>query len=141
MIEDNEDQQILMKYLLKKQLQEVITVGANTSGQALDYLEKCRVGKQDFPKLILLDLHLPKREDGWELLRHLRNHSSYKHIPVVIVSYSRDLRDVEESYYWGASSYLVKPVFGEDWSDHIKSVWHQWKNITYQAQNENSYLG
>lgn len=61
------------------------------------------------PVLILLDLKLPRRS-GQEVLVWLRQQSDLKRLPVVILTSSRDMRDVNQAYDSGVNSYLVKPV-------------------------------
>lgn len=72
-----------------------------------------RFGADPPPKLILLDLKLPK-VDGIEVLRRLRADERTRTIPVVVLTSSQDDRDLIESYQLGVNSYVVKPVdFGQ----------------------------
>jgi len=65
------------------------------------------------PKVVLLDLKLPK-VDGLEVLRQIRGDERTRMLPVVIMTSSREERDVIESYKLGINSYIVKPMnFGE----------------------------
>jgi len=65
------------------------------------------------PRMILLDLKTPK-VDGLEVLRRLKSDARTRKVPVVVLTSSKEERDIEESYALGANSYLVKPVgFGE----------------------------
>lgn len=65
------------------------------------------------PKVVLLDLKLPK-VDGLEVLRRLKSDPGTRHIPVVVLTSSREERDIVESYKLGVNSYIVKPVdFGQ----------------------------
>jgi CheY-like chemotaxis protein len=89
--------------------------------QALDYLNyhgayANRAG--DNPGLILLDLKLPKI-DGLEVLRVIKTTASLKTIPVVVLTSSREERDLMESYDLGVNAYVVKPV---DFHDFMKAV-------------------
>jgi CheY-like chemotaxis protein len=84
--------------------------------EVLDYLN-CRgqfSGRtKGNPAFILLDLKMPK-VDGLEVLRQLKNSEEFKTIPVVVLTSSREERDLVESYRLGVNAYVVKPVgFGE----------------------------
>ena len=70
------------------------------------------------PKLILLDLKLPK-VDGLEILRQVKADERTKIIPVVVLTSSREEKDIIESYKLGVNSYMVKPV---DFDKFINSV-------------------
>lgn len=61
------------------------------------------------PKVVLLDLKLPK-VDGLEVLQRLKSDERTRTLPVVVLTSSREERDVRESYERGANSYIVKPV-------------------------------
>ncbi|WP_234734932.1 response regulator [Tellurirhabdus bombi] len=121
-VEDNVNEHLIMQYLMRKQFQNALHVGATSAGQALTYLENCRLRQQAMPKLILLDLYLPTQGEGWGLLRHLRCQAVYQRIPIVIISHSADAEDIELSYYWGADFYITKPVTIEGWLDTFQTL-------------------
>jgi CheY-like chemotaxis protein len=89
--------------------------------QALDFLHRrgahaSRTGPQ--PAVILLDLKMPK-VDGREVLRHVRTDPELRHIPVVILTSSREESDLLASYQLGANAFVVKPV---DFQEFISAV-------------------
>jgi CheY-like chemotaxis protein len=93
----------------------------NDGEQALDYLlrrggDAGRVGAQ--PAVILLDLKMPK-VDGHEVLRQIRANEELRLIPVVVLTSSREERDIYESYDNGANAYVVKPV---DFDEFITAI-------------------
>lgn len=77
------------------------------------------------PKLILLDLKLPK-VDGIEILRRLKSDERTKAIPVVIMTSSKEEKDMVDSYMLGVNSYLVKPVSFETFTKAIKDLGFYW---------------
>jgi len=77
------------------------------------------------PSLILLDLNLPK-VDGLEILKRIRADERIKSIPVVILTSSQNDRDRIESYKLGVSSYIVKPVGFEKFSQTVARIGLYW---------------
>jgi len=77
------------------------------------------------PRLIVLDLKLP-RVDGLEVLRRLKTNPHSRSIPVVILSSSRERRDLEESYQLGVNSYLVKPMDFVEFGETVRTLGRYW---------------
>lgn len=77
------------------------------------------------PKVVLLDLKLPK-VDGIEVLRQIRADERTKLLPVVILTSSRENRDVISAYQLGANSYIVKPVDFENFCDAVANMGLYW---------------
>ncbi|GAB3914804.1 response regulator [Larkinella knui] len=121
-VEDNLNHQLILHYLLRQQIKGVLPVGATSASQALAYLRNCHAQNTRMPAMILIDLYLPNRGDGWKLLRKIRSHARYRSIPVVIVSASAELSDIEQSYHFGANSYIVKPLTMEGWQDILPAI-------------------
>lgn len=77
------------------------------------------------PKVVLLDLHLPK-VDGLEVLRRLKSDPRTRTIPVVVLTSSREERDIIESYRLGVNSYIVKPVDFDQFTKAMQQVGFYW---------------
>ena len=79
----------------------------------------------DAPALILLDLKLPKIS-GHEVLRTLKTDDRTKHIPVIVLSSSKEDRDVERCYELGVNSYVVKPVDFGQFTETVQRIGTYW---------------
>jgi len=80
------------------------------------------------PAVILLDLKLPKI-GGKEVLRRIRADETLKHVPVVIMTFSREERDISEGYQLGVNAYVVKPVDFPDFVESVKGLGIFWAAI------------
>jgi two-component system response regulator len=117
LVADNPDDQALTLRALKANniMNEVVVV--EDGAEALEYLFRTgayadRAGEA-LPQVVLLDLKLPK-VDGLEVLKRLRAEPRTRMLPVVILTSSKEERDVASGYSLGANSYIRKPVdFGE----------------------------
>ncbi|MBU6400538.1 MAG: response regulator, partial [Verrucomicrobia bacterium] len=80
---------------------------------------------EDCPRLILLDLKLPKVE-GLGVLKRLKSDLRTKAIPVVVLTSSREEQDMARSYHLGVNSYIVKPVDFEQFSEAVRQLGLYW---------------
>lgn len=80
---------------------------------------------ENVPRVILLDLKLPK-VDGLEVLKRLKSDHRTRTIPVVVLTSSREERDIVESYQLGVNSYIVKPVDFEQFTQAVKHLGLYW---------------
>lgn len=78
-----------------------------------------------YPKLILLDLKMPK-VDGLEVLRQLKSNESTRFIPVVIMTSSKEEQDIFRSYNLGVNSFIVKPLVFSDFADTVSKLGMYW---------------
>lgn len=88
--------------------------------------------KSKLPRLILLDLKLPKI-NGTEVLKLLKTNERTKSIPIVVFTSSNEERDRMESYKSGVNSYLVKPLDADQFADHIKLIVNYWISLNVNA--------
>jgi two-component system response regulator len=88
---------------------------------------------EDSPKVILLDLKLPK-VDGLEVLRRVKADARLRAIPVVVLTTSREERDIIESYQLGVNSYIVKPVDFEQFTESVRSLGMYWLLLNQPPQ-------
>jgi two-component system response regulator len=77
------------------------------------------------PKVILLDLKLPK-VDGLEVLQRIKSDPQTRVIPVVVLTSSREQRDLVDSYHFGVNSYIVKPVDFEQFTEAMRQLGLYW---------------
>jgi CheY-like chemotaxis protein len=129
LVEDNpDDLEMTRRALQKANLANRIQV-ARDGTEALDFIfcEGAHAGRkiENVPRLILLDLKLPK-VDGFEVLRRLKNDERTKSIPVVALTSSREQRDLIETYHLGVNSYIVKPVDFEQFAQAVQKLGVYW---------------
>lgn len=92
--------------------------------ELMEYLLE-RPGRRDLPNLILLDLNMP-RKDGREALLEIKAESSLQHIPIVILTTSKEEKDVAFAMRAGASSFVTKPATFDGWVEIMKSLAEHW---------------
>ena len=129
LVEDDPlDVEMTMRALQSDHVKNSIEV-ARDGEEALDFLF-CRGphssrSPQQQPKLILLDLKLPKI-DGLEVLREIRATPHTRAIPVVVLTSSAEQRDIVETYKLGVNSYIQKPVDSTQFRETVKTAGYYW---------------
>jgi len=118
LVEDSpEDLELTLHALREHNLTNHIRV-ARDGAEAVDALLGETSSLQPLPKLVLLDLKLPKLS-GLEVLERIKRDPRTRSIPVVVLTSSKEDRDVAEAYRLGVNSYIVKPV---DFSSFVEAV-------------------
>lgn len=129
LVEDNMSDAMLAIRALKKHNLANNVLHLYDGAQALDFLfakgeyEGRNIAEK--PKVIFLDLKMPK-VDGLEVLRHLKADDRTKLIPVVMMTSSREEKDIVESHRLGVNSYIVKPVDFEKFSKTVADLGAYW---------------
>jgi two-component system, response regulator len=129
LVEDNpNDVELTLHALKKNNIANSIHV-VRDGAEALEYLFSSGADAgRDFnhtPKMILLDLKLPK-VDGMEVLKRIKSDERTRPIPVVVLTSSREERDIVESYRLGVNSYITKPVDFEQFTEAVRQLGLYW---------------
>jgi two-component system, response regulator len=122
LIEDNPDDAELTIRVLKKHHLANNLVHLHDGEEAINFLFS---KNNNTPKLILLDLKMPK-VDGIEVLRKIKGDEQKKMIPVVVLTSSKEERDIIESYQLGVNAYVVKPVEFEKFVEAVAQLGLFW---------------
>jgi CheY-like chemotaxis protein len=129
LVEDNpEDLELTLRALRKANFSNQIQI-ARDGAEALDYIfcEGTHALRKiaDMPKVILLDLKLPK-VDGLTILERLKKDPRTRSIPVVVLTSSKEQSDIVASYHFGVNSYIVKPVGFEGFVEAVRALGLYW---------------
>jgi CheY-like chemotaxis protein len=126
--EDNaNDVELTLTALAEHNLANEVVV-ARDGAEALDYLYRRGnfAGRKDGdPAAVLLDIKMPK-VDGIEVLRHIKADESLRAIPVIMLTSSREEKDLVDSYQLGVNAYVVKPVGFQQFVDAVKNLGLFW---------------
>ncbi len=133
--EDNpKDVELTLTALAENHLANEVVV-ARDGEEALDYLlrrGRFALRAEGNPAVVLLDLKMP-RVDGLEVLRRIKSDDTLKTVPVVMLTSSREERDLVESYRLGANAYVVKPVGFEQFVEAVREVGVFWAILNERA--------
>ncbi|MEQ9092316.1 MAG: response regulator [Balneola sp.] len=129
LVEDNDhDAEMALRSLKKNNISNKVT-RLKDGEEALEFL----FGTGDFegrsvhnqPRVILLDLKMPK-VDGLEVLKAVRSNKDTENIPIVMLTSSKEERDVVEGYKLGVNSFIVKPVEFNSFTEAVKEIGFYW---------------
>ena len=136
LVEDNpNDIELTVSALKRNNLEPQLHIVRNGE-EALNYIfcknEYSNRDKKDQPRVILLDLKLPK-VSGLEVLEKIKKDKTTRRIPVVVLSTSKEENDMRNSYELGANSYIVKPVDFNEFVDAVALIGQYWLLINELA--------
>lgn len=124
LVEDNPmDLDLTLRAFSKKKFSNTIQI-ARDGEEALAFMPRWEAG-EPLPAVILLDINMPK-VNGLEVLKHLKQHPVFRRIPVVMLTSSREDRDLKTAYDLGVNSYIEKPVSFTKFievAEHIELYW------------------
>jgi two-component system, response regulator len=129
LVEDNpSDVKLTLKALQKHNLANKVTV-LKDGAEALDFIyaegKYADRNNREMPKVIFLDLKLPL-VDGIEVLRKLKSEKITKKIPIVVLTSSKESKDIDECYKLGVNSYVVKPLDFEKFLESVSNLGLYW---------------
>src|SRR6185295_9150766 len=101
--DDDEDDQMLLKEAIQEYSDSILTTVIPDGKQLMNFLNKGNI-----PELLLLDLNMPYK-NGTECLLEIRSNDLLRNIPIVILSTSRNIRDIELCFNFGANLFFTKP--------------------------------
>jgi len=120
--DDPNDAELIVRIFRKRSLTGKLIL-LKDGAEALDFL--FAQGSSAVPKVILLDLKLPK-VNGIEVLQRLKSSDKTRNIPVVVLTSSSEERDLKDAYALGVNSYLAKPIQSEEFADLVAELGKYW---------------
>jgi CheY-like chemotaxis protein len=129
LVEDNPyDAELALRAFRKNKISNDV-VWLKDGSEVLDFFfDGAKARPREHPKLVLLDLKLPK-VDGLEVLARLKANEVTRAVPVTIMTSSREERDLVKSYHLGVNSYIVKPTDFDQLIEAVKSTGSYWLMI------------
>jgi CheY-like chemotaxis protein len=125
-VENNAEHWLIIRAALAQCFPEVQPIWMNYDSQTRSYLATHENDPTKLPRLILLDLYLPRREEGLALLEFIKAHPLYRKLPVIILSDSKSNEDVATAYSFSIASYIIKPITYHDWLDRFYTFRRYW---------------
>jgi CheY-like chemotaxis protein len=141
LVEDSQDDIDLALHTLRRENLANHIFVVRDGEEALDFLfcsgPYADRNPEHMPRLILLDLKLPK-VDGMEVLQRLRTDPRTKVLPVVIMTSSKEEKDIANSYNLGVNSFIQKPVDFDQFRQTVKAIGLYWLLINQRPQNHSA---
>jgi CheY-like chemotaxis protein len=126
--EDNpDDVDMLRRSFQQAGIEATLEVAAN-GAEAIKYLAESG-GEHRLPDFVLLDLKMPG-QDGFEVLQWVRQQPALKDLPIIVLTCSDEIRDVNRAYSLGANSFLTKPLDFTDFKNTVYAAYRFWVKHT-----------
>lgn len=139
LVEDNPyDAELALRAFKQHHLYEYVH-WAKDGCDALDYIYQSGIYEDSTrphdPKIIFLDLKMP-RIDGFQVLQKIKSDENKKHIPIVILTSSKEEKDIAKSYNLGVNSFIVKPIGYTHLLKCYESISNYWMKFNQTVQDE-----
>ena len=118
-----------MRSAFSQRFPEVKPVWINNKLQAIAHLKTCAMDADKCPRLIIANLYLPSREEGFDLLNFISQYAFHRKPPVIVISASTADDDIASVYGTGVASYIMKPDNYANWLTCINSLRRYWWEV------------
>jgi CheY-like chemotaxis protein len=126
--DDDEDDQMLLKEAVHEYSDSILTTILSDGKQLMNFLNTGNV-----PELLLLDLNMPYKS-GTECLKEIRSNENLRNIPIIVLSTSRNARDIDSCFHFGANLFFTKPCSFQALKMLIRSIlninWERFQSIS-----------
>jgi len=123
--EDDADDRFLIQTAFEEKGYSDILEFVENGIELIAYLDES--SKESMPRIILLDLNMPKK-DGREVLLELKQHHLFKRIPIVVFTTTKNENEIARCYDLGANTYIVKPTSFEELLFIVEQIHSYWLN-------------
>ncbi len=132
--DDPNDAELIMRVFRKHNMVNKIVL-LKDGAEALEFFFGS--GSDDHPKVVLLDLKLPKI-NGIEVLQRLKADERTKNIPVVVLTSSAENQDIKDAYKYGVNSYVTKPIRFEEFANAVAELRLYWLLLNQPSERQDS---
>jgi CheY-like chemotaxis protein len=130
--EDDADDRFLMQTAFEEKGYNDKLEFVENGLELFSFLNNVSSNNELLPRLILLDLNMPKK-DGRQVLREIKQHQMFKKIPIVVFSTTKNEKEIIHCYELGANSYIVKPSTFDDLLSIVEQIHTHWLGIASVA--------
>jgi two-component system response regulator len=130
--DDPNDAELILRVFRKHNMANKIVL-LKDGAEALDFFFGSRAN--DHPKVVLLDLKLPKI-NGIEVLQQLKTRERTKNIPVVVLTSSAENQDIKDAYQYGVNSYVTKPIRFEEFANAVAELRLYWLLLNRPSEGQ-----